>query len=44
MTGRVAAGSFSGELRVWNAEDGAAVATFIAAPGYTPPAPVAAVK
>ncbi len=44
MTGRVAAGSFSGEVRVWNAEDGAAVATFIAAPGYTPPAPVAAVK
>ncbi len=45
-TGRVAAGSFSGEVRVWNAEDGAAVATFIAAPGYTPPAapPVAAAK
>jgi hypothetical protein len=41
-TGRIAAGSFAGEVRVWNAEDGAPVASFIAAPGYTPPAPVAA--
>lgn len=36
-TGRVAGGSFSGEVRVWNAEDAAAISTFIAAPGYTPP-------
>jgi DNA-binding beta-propeller fold protein YncE len=44
-TGRVAAGSFSGEVRIWNAEDAAPVATFIAAPGYTaPPSPVAAAK
>jgi mono/diheme cytochrome c family protein len=41
-TGRLAAGSFAGEVRVWNAEDGAQVAAFIAAPGYTPPSPVAA--
>ena len=41
-TQRVATGSFSGEVRIWNAEDGAAVSTFIAAPGYVPPAPVAA--
>jgi WD40 repeat protein len=41
-TGRVAAGSFAGEVRIWNAEDGAAVTSFIAAPGYTPPQPVAA--
>ena len=46
-TGRVAAGSFSGEVRIWNAEDGASIATFIAAPGYVPPAaaaPVAVAK
>jgi WD40 repeat protein len=45
-TGRVAAGSFSGEVRVWNAEDGAAIAAFVAAPGYVAPAaaPVAAAK
>jgi dipeptidyl aminopeptidase/acylaminoacyl peptidase len=42
-SGRIAAGSFSGEIRVWNAEDGAQVSQFIAAPGYAPPAsPVAA--
>jgi hypothetical protein len=39
-TGRVAAGNFAGEVRVWNAEDGAPVATFVAAPGFS--APVAA--
>lgn len=43
-SGRVAAGSFSGEVRVWNAEDGSPISTFIAAPGYVAPAPVAAVK
>ena len=35
-TGRVAAGSFSGEVKVWNAEDGAPISAFIAAPGYVP--------
>lgn len=39
-TGRVAAGNFAGEVRVWNAEDGAPVSTFVAAPGFS--APVAA--
>jgi WD40 repeat protein len=41
-TGRLAAGTFAGDVRVWNAEDGAEIAHFIAAPGYTPPSPVAA--
>jgi len=31
---RIAAGSFTGEVRVWNAEDGQTVLSFIAAPGY----------
>ncbi len=43
-TGRVAAGSFSGDVRIWNADDGAAVATFTAAPGYTPATPPVAAK
>ena len=43
-TGRVAAGSFSGEIRVWNAEDGAQLSQFVAAPGYNPTPPVAATK
>ncbi|MDP6443575.1 MAG: c-type cytochrome domain-containing protein [Pirellulaceae bacterium] len=30
---RVASGGFNGEVRIWNADDGAAVATFVAAPG-----------
>jgi WD40 repeat protein len=33
-TGRLASGSFDGEVRVWDAETGAAVTNFIAAPGY----------
>jgi WD40 repeat protein len=42
-TGRLAAGSFSGEVRVWNAEDASLLCDFMAAPGYIPPAsPVAA--
>ena len=41
-TARVAGGSFNGEVRVWNAEDGSPVTTFIAAPGYAPPAVTAA--
>jgi mono/diheme cytochrome c family protein len=47
-TQRVAGGSLSGEVRIWNAEDGAQIASFIAAPGYVPPAapapPAAAAK
>jgi WD40 repeat protein len=41
-TGRVAGGSFSGEVRIWNAEDGSPLATFVAAPGYVAPAATAA--
>jgi hypothetical protein len=41
-TNRIAAGSFSGHVRVWNAADGAPISEFIAAPGY--PAPAAAAK
>ncbi|MEX1231412.1 MAG: c-type cytochrome domain-containing protein [Planctomycetaceae bacterium] len=37
-TKMLAAGSFSGQIKVWNEEDGAEIATFYAAPGYTPPA------
>lgn len=33
-TKRVASGGFNGEVRVWNAADGAAITTFFAAPGY----------
>ena len=36
-TKRVAAGSYTGEVRIWNAEDGKETKMFIAAPGYTPP-------
>ncbi len=43
-TGRLAAGSFSGEVRIWNAEDAAPLSVFIAAPGYTPPTPPVAAK
>ena len=43
-TGRLAAGSFSGEVRIWNAEDAAPLRDFIAAPGYTPPTPPVAAK
>ncbi len=34
---RVAAGSFDGEVKVWNLDDGMVVASFFAAPGYTAP-------
>lgn len=43
-TGRLATGSFDGQVRIWNAEDGAAIVAFTAAPGFTPPMPVAAAK
>jgi WD40 repeat protein len=32
---RMAAGCYNGEVRVWDVEDGKAVTTFVAAPGYT---------
>ena len=35
---RVAAGSYTGEVRLWNADDGKEVKQFVAAPGYAPPA------
>ena len=37
-TKRVAAGGFDGFVRVWNSDDGNAITSFIAAPGYQPPA------
>jgi WD40 repeat protein len=36
-TRRVAGGGFNGEVKVWNADDGAVVTSFFAAPGYVPP-------
>jgi hypothetical protein len=36
-TKRIAGGTFDGQVFVWNADDGAVVASFYAAPGYTPP-------
>jgi mono/diheme cytochrome c family protein len=36
-TKRVAAGTFDGQVIVWNAEDGKEVLAFTAAPGFTPP-------
>ena len=37
QSGRLATGSFGGEVRVWDFKDGRMLARFIAAPGYTPP-------
>ncbi len=34
---RVAAGSYTGEVRIWNVEDGKETKMFVAAPGYAPP-------
>ena len=39
---RLATGSYDGEVKVWNTDDGKAVASFKAAPGYTPPEATAA--
>lgn len=35
---RLATGSFDGEVRLWNTEDGKQVTSFVAAPGYQAPA------
>lgn len=40
-TKRVAAGSYNGEVRIWNLDDAAEVKKILAAPGYEPPAPAA---
>lgn len=37
-TKRIAGGAFDGQVFVWNADDGAIVTSFYAAPGYTPAA------
>ncbi len=37
-TKRLAGGAFDGQVRVWNTDDGKEVASFLAAPGYVPPA------
>jgi WD40 repeat protein len=36
-TKRLAGGTFDGQVFVWNAEDGAVVTSFLAAPGFTAP-------
>jgi DNA-binding beta-propeller fold protein YncE len=36
-TKRVAGGSFDGEVKIWNLDDGSVVTSFFAAPGFTPP-------
>jgi WD40 repeat protein len=35
---RIAAGTFDGQVFLWNADDGSLVKSFYAAPGYVPPA------
>ena len=35
-TKRVAGGGFDGQVKIWNADDGKELASFFAAPGYTP--------
>jgi len=39
----VASGSWDGEIRIWNAEDGKGIINFVAAPGYVA-APATAAK
>ena len=39
---RIAAGSYNGEVRIWNLEDAKEALTFIAAPGYKPAGTTAA--
>jgi WD40 repeat protein len=41
-TKKLVTGSWDGEIRIWNAEDGAGLLTFTAAPGYVPQATTAA--
>ena len=41
---QVAAGSYDGEVRIWNIADGAVAKAFNASPGYVPPAPVVPAK
>jgi WD40 repeat protein len=41
-TKRLATGSFDGDVKIWNTEDGMNLITFKAAPGYPPPAQAAA--
>ena len=35
---RLATGSYDGEVRIWNTEDGASLKNWFAAPGYAPQA------
>ncbi len=43
-TKQLATGAYDGEVRLWNVDDAKSTSTFIAAPGYQPPAQTAAVE